>query len=50
MSDNVNNPEHYTYGKIKCIDLIEQVTERTLINSVQLMVLLLIRKWKLVMT
>ena len=27
MSDNVNNPEHYTYGKIKCIDLIEQVTE-----------------------
>lgn len=23
MSDNVNNPNHYTQGKIECIDAIE---------------------------
>ncbi|TFE30820.1 DUF3310 domain-containing protein [Cohnella luojiensis] len=27
MSDNVNHPEHYTAGKIECIDAIEAATE-----------------------
>jgi hypothetical protein len=26
MSDNVNHPEHYTAGKVECIDAIESAT------------------------
>ena len=26
MQDNVNKPEHYTYGKYECIDVIKEVT------------------------
>ena len=26
MSDNVNHPDHYTQGKVECIDAIEAAT------------------------
>ena len=26
MSDMVNHPDHYTYGKVECIDAIETAT------------------------
>lgn len=26
MSDSVNKPNHYTYGKLECIDVIREVT------------------------
>ena len=25
--DNVNKPEHYTYGRYECIDVIKDITE-----------------------
>lgn len=27
MADNVNHPEHYTYGNIEIIDVIEMITK-----------------------
>lgn len=27
MADQVNKPEHYTYGKYECIDVIKEVTK-----------------------
>ena len=27
MTDNVNKPEHYTYGKYECIDVIKEITK-----------------------
>lgn len=27
MSDNVNKPDHYAYGKYECIDVIKDITE-----------------------
>ena len=27
MSDNVNKPNHYTYGKLECIDVIKEITD-----------------------
>lgn len=27
MSDNINKPEHYTYGKYECIDVIHELTK-----------------------
>lgn len=27
MSDVVNNPKHYTYGKYECIDVIKELTQ-----------------------
>ncbi len=27
MKDNVNNPEHYTYGKFECIEVIHELTQ-----------------------
>jgi hypothetical protein len=27
MSDMVNHPDHYTYGKVECIDAIETATQ-----------------------
>lgn len=26
MADNINRPEHYTYGRFECIDVIADVT------------------------
>lgn len=26
MSDSVNKPDHYTYGKLECIDVIKEIT------------------------
>ena len=28
MSDNVNKPEHYTFGKYECIDVIEELSKQ----------------------
>lgn len=33
MTDVVNKPEHYTYGKYECIDVIKEVTKN--ISGVQ---------------
>ena len=27
MADNVNKPEHYTYGKYECIDVVHELTK-----------------------
>lgn len=27
MTDNVNKPKHYTYGKYECIDVIKEITK-----------------------
>ena len=27
MSDKVDKPEHYTYGKYECIDVIKEITK-----------------------
>ena len=27
MTDNINKPEHYTFGKFECIDVIEELSK-----------------------
>ena len=27
MTDNINRPEHYTYGKFECVDVIHELTQ-----------------------
>lgn len=27
MTDNINKPEHYTYGKFECVDVIHELTQ-----------------------
>ena len=28
MTDNINKPEHYTFGKFECIDVIEELSKQ----------------------
>lgn len=33
--DNVNKPNHYTYGKYECIDVIKDITEGNAANGIE---------------
>lgn len=35
MTDNVNKPDHYTFGKYECIDVIEELSKQNELQGVE---------------
>ena len=35
MTDNINKPEHYTFGKFECIDVIEELSKQNNLQGIE---------------
>ena len=35
MTDNINKPNHYTFGKFECIDVIEELSKQNNLQGIE---------------